>query len=230
MDNDHEAITPNEVQDRLRNGLDVIGRYGATRDDIDAVADGVNRAAVGEIALCSDVLWPEHLLDNGHMDAAIKRCIQCRIDPKDALRMATFNAAQVFDLDDRGELASGKNADIITLDDVETVDVGTVITDGRAVVKDRDVLVDPYEYNYRNFVFDTVEIDLSPKTFQVPSENVHGSRVRAIKHEEELLTCETVIEPPEVEGEFQADPSKGCPKSHLLIAIHPTNHGRSPDS
>lgn len=61
-------------------------------------------------------------------------------------------------MDDQGELAPGKIADIVILDDVETVDVVTVISDGRRVMEDRDVLVNPYKHNYRDFIFDTVEV------------------------------------------------------------------------
>ncbi|WP_122090578.1 adenine deaminase C-terminal domain-containing protein [Halalkalicoccus subterraneus] len=212
IDNDHEAISREEVIERAENGLHVVGRCGSVRDDIEALAAAIDRVDPAECSLSTDGLWPRDLTD-GHMDRVVRRAIEAGIAPTDAIRMATLSPARHFGLDDRGSLAPGSVADIVVLSDIEEVRVKTVISGGEVVVRHGSATVGPRNREYPAEFYDSVSLSVSPETFSVPaSEGV----ARAISVEEGLLTGETCVSPPSEDVQFRPDPERGVLKAALL--------------
>lgn len=220
VDNDHEAVSADDVIARAENGIHVVGRYGSLRDDIDALAAAYDRIGTA-CSLSTDGMWPRDLLDEGHMDAVVRRTIEAGIDPVDAIRMATLNPARHFGLDDRGSLAPGAVADVVVLSDLEDVDVRTVISDGAVVVENGTATVGPRTREYPDRFYGTADVRTDSERFAVPA--VEGS-VRAIRYDEGLLSSETTVEPPIEGGELRADPDRGIDKIALLDR-HPDGDG-----
>lgn len=213
---DHEAISDEQVIERLEHGIHVIGRYGSFRDDITALVEAYEQFGPAELSLSTDWIWPGDIVDEGYMDAVIRRAVTAGIEPADAIRMATLNPARHFGLDERGSLSPGSIADIVVLDDLETVAVSTVLSDGEIVVEDGTPLVEPQPHSYpasfRN------SITLTPKTeqFQVPTSVGADGRVRAIHCEGGTISSATTVEP-QVEGDqFVASPERDVLKITLL--------------
>ncbi|MDL5361465.1 adenine deaminase C-terminal domain-containing protein [Halalkalicoccus sp. NIPERK01] len=211
VDNDHEAIDRGGVIERAENGIHVVGRCGSVRDDVEALAEAIDRVGPAECSLSTDGVWPRDL-PQGHMDRVVRRAIEAGIDPTDALRMATLSPARHFGLDDRGSLAPGNVADVVVLSDLEGVRVETVVSGGEVVVRNGTATVGPRNREYPEEFYDSVSIPTDPGAFSVPAD---GEAVRAITLEGGLLTGETRVSPPVEGGEFRPDPEGDVLKAAL---------------
>ncbi|MFC7209625.1 adenine deaminase C-terminal domain-containing protein [Natronoarchaeum sp. GCM10025321] len=225
VDNDHEAISGEGLVDRVERGIHTIGRYGTVRNDIDALADAVGRIGPSELSLSTDGMWPRDLLDEGAMDAVVRRTIEAGVDPVDALRMATLNPARHFGLDERGSLAPGNVADVVIVDDLEAMNVTTVLSGGEVVVRNEEIRVAPRSHEYPAFVYDTIDVESGPESFAVPAEAAdENGRVRAIEVGEGLLSMATTVEPRVEDGDLHAAPDRNVAKVALLDR-HPDGDG-----
>ncbi len=225
VDNDHEAISGDGMVDRVERGIHTIGRYGTIRDDIDALADAVERIGPHELSLSTDGMWPRDLLGDGMMDAVVRRTIDAGVDPADALRMATLQPARQFGLDDRGSLAPGAVADVVIVDDLAAMNVTTVLSGGEVVVEKGEHRVAPRSHEYPAFVYDTIDVESDPDTFTIPASAADANgQVRAIEVGDGLLSTETVVEPRVEDGELQATPTSDIAKVTLLDR-HPDADG-----
>ncbi len=225
VDNDHEAISGEGMVDRVERGIHTIGRYGTVRDDIDALADAVGRIGPSELSLSTDGMWPRDLLDEGAMDAVVRQTIEAGVDPVDTLRMATLNPARHFGLDDRGSLAPGNVADVVIVDDLEAMNVTTVLSGGEVVVRNEEILVAPRSHEYPEFVYDTIDVESGPGSFAVSAEAADANgEVRAIEIGEGLLSTATTVEPRVEDGNLHAAPDRNVAKVALLDR-HPDGDG-----
>jgi len=225
VDNDHEAISGEGMVERVERGIHAIGRYGTVRDDIDALADAVRRIGPTELSLSTDGMWPRDLLDEGAMDAVVRRTIEAGVDPVDALRMATLNPARHFGLDDRGSLAPGNVADVVIVDDLEAMNVTTVLSGGEVVVRNEEIRVAPRSHEYPEFVYDSIDVEGGPESFAVPAEAADANgEVRAIEVGEGLLSTATTVEPRVEGGDLHAAPDRNVAKVALLDR-HPDGDG-----
>ncbi|MFC6990987.1 adenine deaminase C-terminal domain-containing protein [Haladaptatus sp. GCM10025707] len=221
IDNDHEAISGDEVIERLENGIHVIGRSGTIRDDTAAIADAYQEVGAADLSLSTDSLWPDDLQAGTCMDRVVRRAIEAGVSPEDAVRMATLNPARHFGFRDRGTLSPGARADVVLLSDLESVAVETVISGGEFVVENGDATVSPRPHDYPAHFYDSVglpdSLDLS-----VPATVTRGGRVRAIEYVTGLFSRMATVEPAEAEGTLRAAPERDVLK---VVAID-----RHPDS
>jgi adenine deaminase len=231
---DHEAITGDGVVERVENGIHAIGRHGSFRDDVPAIADAYERVASDEISLSTDWIWPAEILE-GYMDAVVRRAIEEGVAPVDAVRMATLVPARHFGLDDRGSLAPGRRADVLILDDLESVEVRTVVSEGAVVVRDGEPLAPArshehahdrdyehehgYEhehaYDYPERFRDSVDVRAGPEAFVVPESEADDGAVRAIACEGGPVTSGTTVEPRMKGGSLRASPGRDA----LAVAL-----------
>ncbi|SNZ05755.1 adenine deaminase [Natronoarchaeum philippinense] len=225
VDNDHEAISTEGVVERVERGIHAIGRYGSVRDDIEAIAGAVDRVGAAELSLSTDGMWPRKLIDEGLMDAVVRRTIDAGVEPADAIPMATLNPARHFGLDDRGSLAPGNAADILIVDDLETVNVTTVVSDGEVVVHNNEVRVAPRSHQYPDRFYDAVDVRTDPEEFRVPADAADADgRVRGIELRDGLVSAETTVEPAVEDGALVAAPERDVAKVALLDR-HPDADG-----
>lgn len=212
IDNDHEAISREEVIERTENGIHVVGRSGSVRNDIEALADATNRIDPAECSLSTDGVWPRDLAD-GHMDRVVRRAIKAGVEPTDAIRMTTLSPARHFGLSDRGSLAPGNIADLVVLSDLEDVRIQTVVSGGEIVVRNGTATVGPRNREYPELFYESISLNVNSETFSVPAV---GDAVRTITLESGLLTSEKSVSPPVENNEFRADSSEDLLKATLI--------------
>lgn len=212
VDNDHEALTGDQLVERVENGLHAICRSGTVRDDIGALPEALDRVDVADLSLCTDELPLEDLLEGVYMDGVLRRAIELGVDPIDAIHMVTRSPARHFGLD-RGELAPGMRADVVLLSDLEEVAIETVVSGGTVTVEDGEAVVDPVERPYPDEFHGSVGGEIGEAHFRRAAPS---SPVRAIQYERELVTSEVHLDPPTASGWLAADPSRDVVMVSLL--------------
>jgi adenine deaminase len=128
----HEPISAEEAMERLRLGLQVMIREGSIRRDLEGVApichllDDFRR-----VSLATDGVTASLLLHEGHLDRLAVKAVGLGFDPVTAVRMLTINAAEAFNLHDRGAIAPARRADIQIVPSLDNFLPSHVITGGR---------------------------------------------------------------------------------------------------
>ena len=165
-EDDHEGTTMEDAIQRIRQGMKVMLRFGSAWHD---VAEGVRAITEAKLdprhfILCTDDSHSRTLVNEGHIDRAIRQAIQHDISPITAIQMATINAAEHFNVHrDVGMIAPGRYADIILTDDLTTLNANRVFVKGQLVARDGKVLIDFPSYNYPDWAKDSVHLE---KEFQ----------------------------------------------------------------
>jgi adenine deaminase len=128
---DHEASTAEEGRERLRAGMWLLIREATAARNLHALLPLVQEYGPGRIAFCTDDREPEHIADDGHLNALVRDSVAFGIPPTDALVIASLNAALWHRLDHLGALAPGYQADLLVLPDLESFVPDLVLKAGR---------------------------------------------------------------------------------------------------
>ena len=130
---DHEATSAKEAREKLQKGMSILIREGSVSKDLNALAEVLDENTSSFMALCTDDRNPADIKHEGHLDALIRRLIAKGRPLHHVYRAASYSAARIFGLKDRGIIGSGYRADIVLLDNLETCAVSDVIAGGRLV-------------------------------------------------------------------------------------------------
>ncbi|TES82345.1 MAG: adenine deaminase, partial [Dehalococcoidia bacterium] len=211
----HEPINAAEVLERLKLGLFVLVREGAVRRELEAISqikDDDN--VLNRLAISTDGVAPEQLISGGYMEFVVQKAIDLGFKPIRAIQMATVNVARHFAMDDViGGIAPGKYADIAIIPNLKTVKAEYVISNGRLVAQNGQVLVPPRKHRYPRSLLNTVHLakDFTADDFAIPVEG-HQVKVRLIDQVTNLVTREEFIDMPVTDGQLKADAGKNILK------------------
>jgi adenine deaminase len=190
ISSDHEPITEEEIMERLRLGYSVMIREGSVRKELDGVKD-IFRKKIDfrRLILSTDGVDPEGFLEEGFLDAALKRALKLGVPPDLAYQMVTINVAEHFRLDHLiGSLSPGKMADIVIIPSPDEFSPQTVMCDGKIIYRDGKSMVEPKKVFFPEYMFHTVKIP----GYTFPSLPNRG-KVRVIELVTRLVTKERVI-------------------------------------
>ena len=109
---DHEARELEEGRERLRAGMWLLIREGSAARNLDALVPLLREYGPGRIAFCTDDREPEHIADEGHLNAMVRRAVAAGVPPEDALVAASFSGASWHGLRTLGAVAPGYQADL----------------------------------------------------------------------------------------------------------------------
>ena len=133
VENDHECSTVEELQERVSKGMYVFLREGTVTQNLRTLLKGVTDKNMRRCILCGDDVQAKTILEKGHLDHAIRVCIEENIDPITAIQMATINTSESCKLDDRGGIAPGLKADFVIFSDLNDLKVEQTYIDGKCV-------------------------------------------------------------------------------------------------
>lgn len=196
ISDDHECSTAEEAMERIAKGQHVMIRQGTAAQNLDALLPLFDEPWSRRCMLVTDDRHPADLMKEGHIDNIIRRAVKAGKAPLTAIRMATLQAAEYFGIRNMGAVAPGYIADILVLDNLETVKVRDVYCRGQLAVSDGKV-IDLKEPEIRSDIRKTVRNsfyldELSPSDFYIKPE---GGRCRVIKiRPSQLLTDEWIAE------------------------------------
>lgn len=221
----HEPINMEEVRERLRLGLYVMVREGSIRRDLAAIAP-IKDAAVDlrRLILVSDGLEPGDLLTRGHMETIVQKAIDCGFHPALAVQMVTLNVAEHFSLDHLiGGIAPGRYADLLIIPELTKIEPRCVISNGRMVAEEGMCLVTPRKHTFSRKSRQSVQLprQLTAEDFQLRvAAPVPKARVRLIDQVTALVTKETAITLPVMDGELKQDLSQDILKVAAIDRTH----------
>ena len=206
----HEPINAEEALARLRLGIRVMVREGGIRRDLAAISKLKDQGIdLRGLILVTDGVLGQDLIANGYMEDVVQKAIECGFDPMEAIQMATINVAEYFRLDGIvGGIAPGKYADMILLPDPHTIQAEWVISRGRVIAREGELLVQPREHVFSPESLNSVHLhrDIKPSDFTIP---VNGDAkqvdVRVIDQVTELVTREVIASVPVQGGEIRQD-------------------------
>jgi len=139
----HESISAKEALERLRLGFYVILRESSLRRDLPDLLRIVtkNRVLTDRIMLTTDASSPLFYEEYGATNHLLKIAMDEGIDPISAYRMVTINPAVYFGMDHEiGGIAPGRYADILVLKDLAHPAPELVISKGRIIAEDGNLI------------------------------------------------------------------------------------------
>ncbi len=139
--NDHEAVTAEEALDRLRRGMYVLMREGTAAKDIEALLPILTPQNARRCVFSTDDKHLDDLVSEGSIDASVRKAIKLGVDPLQAIQMASLNAAECFELKDKGAIAPGYEASFLFIRDLEQLEVEEVYVKGQAVAKNGEMII-----------------------------------------------------------------------------------------
>ncbi|MFC1926316.1 adenine deaminase [Chloroflexota bacterium] len=140
---DHESTSYKEGEEKLRRGMYLMIREGSSEKNLDALLPLVTDKTYKRCLFVVDDRTCADLLNEGDIDAVVRKAIMRGLDPIRAIQLATINSADYFRLDRVGAVAPGYVANLITIDDLKKLDVDRVFYWGDMVARGGKPLFSP---------------------------------------------------------------------------------------
>lgn len=210
---DHECTSADEALEKVGKGMYIMLREGSTAKDLRALMPAVQRENASRFMLCSDDRHCNDLRDEGHIDFSLRLMFEAGIEPIDAIRIASCNAARWFGIPSQGAIAPGYKADFIAFPSFEHFEVKIVIKGGTIVARN-GALTEPFSAPHTP-IRDSVNIKwLTKDDFSIPDK---GTAVRVIEvRHESLLTGHGIAHMPSDRGLLLSDPNHDILKVFVI--------------
>jgi adenine deaminase len=210
-EDDHEGTRLEDAIARVRQGMKAMLRYGSAWHDVETQVRAITESGLDSrhFLLCTDDSHSHTLIQEGHMDRVVRHAIEQGLKPLTAIQMATLNTAEHFGLArDLGQLAPGRYADILLVQDLSNFQADMVIAKGTLVAESGRCLVDKKPYPYPDWATKSVKIGrkLTKGDFRIPVSN-------------SSLVNETLPITANVMGIIENQ----APTKHLRIPVFPIN-------
>ncbi|WP_427814737.1 adenine deaminase (plasmid) [Enterococcus sp. 22-H-5-01] len=221
--NDHECSTVQELKDRIARGMYVFLREGSVTQNLRELLKGVTENNYQRCVLSADDLQAKSILEIGHLDNSIRICVEEGLSPIRAIQMATINAAQCCQLNDRGAIAPGLRADLVIFSDLDNIEIEETYISGKQVAKAGKSLVPVHRVSTAN-VQSSVHIDKF-----IPAQlalELTSDKARAIEViPQEALTNEAIVLVQRDEkNQFVFDPKQDLTKIAVIERHHNTGN------
>ncbi|MFC2060020.1 adenine deaminase [Chloroflexota bacterium] len=191
---DHESVSLGEAEEKLRRGMSIMIREGSSEKNLDTLLPLVTDKTYGRCFFVVDDRSCVDLLNDGDIDAVVRKAISRGLDPVRAIQMATINTANYFRLDNLGAVAPGYLANLIVIDDLPRLQIGMVLYRGSLVARDGKPLFPSYQPGGKSLT-DTVHIkpvdiesfrllasgDTEPVIEIVPGQIITKKRIERVK-------------------------------------------------
>ena len=201
---DHECVSAEEAIDRVTQGMYVLMREGSAAKNVRDLLPAVTPANAHRFLFCTDDKHLDELIEQGSINYAVSLAIADGMEPIQAIQLATLNAANCYRLFSKGALAPGFVADIIVLENLETMKAGAVFKDGVKVAQEGRMLTE--KKKGASLVASILESVHLPKITEddltIPFE--HSVRANVIEiMPNQLTTKKVILDVPVVDGVFK---------------------------
>jgi adenine deaminase len=135
ISSDHESTSLDEASEKLRKGLYIMIREGSTEKNLQALLPLVTDKTYKRCMFVVDDRSCSDLAADGDLDAIIRKAIKLGLDPVRAVQLATINTCEHFRIFNRGAIAPGYIANLITLSDLSKFEIDMVFYEGKLVAE-----------------------------------------------------------------------------------------------
>ncbi|MBA7504790.1 Adenine deaminase [subsurface metagenome] len=132
---DHESTMVEEGKEKLKKGMYLMIREGSSEKNLDALLPLVTDNTYKRCFFVVDDRSCSDLLHEGDIDWVLREAISKGLEPIRALQMATINTAEYFRLYDRGAIAPGYLANLVTITDLSKPEIDMVFYKGKLVAR-----------------------------------------------------------------------------------------------
>jgi adenine deaminase len=222
----HVAKSVDEIIENQRLGLRTIFCLRPNRlyrPELKQLADVIRETGLDTryLQFCTDDVYAHELIEEGHINTRIRAAIEEGMDPITAYQMATINVAEGMRIHrDYGSITPWKHADLVVLDDFETVAISATMIDGKFVFDNGRYEGGSLTYSYPEWAKKTMNVggkikaeDLKVKiTGNASKAQVRALAVTSPKSEEEFILDV-------VDGVVMPDPAQGV-SSIVVVDRH----------
>ena len=134
--NEHECTNSKEAIEKLKKGQRIMIRQGTAAKDLVSLLPLFDEPYCQRCLLVTDDKHPADIIKEGHIDHIIRTAVSHGKSAITAIKMATIQAAESFNLMYVGAVAPGYRADLLVLDDLEKVAISQVYSKGVLVYSD----------------------------------------------------------------------------------------------
>lgn len=226
----HESTRAEDALAKMRLGMYAMMRYGSAWKDLPVLAEAITAYDIDTryAMLVSDDTHPHTLVADGHLDHVVRIAVQHGIDVITAIQMVTINCAQCFQMDhDLGSITPGKCADIVFLNDLESLKVTRVLIDGDVVAENGQVTFELAPFEFPAWVTHSMHLGMTitPASFAVaaPGAASATARIRTIEViPGKVGTKETHVVLPVIDGNLESDIGQDVLKTFVFERHHET--------
>lgn len=171
---DHEGTRLEDAVARVRLGMRAMLRFGSAWQDVAEQVRAITEQKLDprNFLLCTDDSHSATLVQEGHVDRALRHAIAQGVSPITAIQMATLNTAEHFGLSrEIGQIAPGRFADILIVPDLAAFSPDVVIARGQIAAEYGRLLVKTPSLPYPEWSLHTVQLPraLSAADFRLPA-------------------------------------------------------------
>lgn len=187
---DHECSTFDEAAERIEKGQWVMIRQGTAAQNLEGLIDMFDEPYCRRCILATDDRHAYDLIKDGQIDNIIRTAAKMGKSVITAIQMATIQAAQCFGLKYTGAVAPSYFADLIILNDLESIDIQDVYCKGKKITNDT-FKAPPIRQKLLDSVLNSMHVDaLSEHDFYIEPKS---NKCRIIKtNTRQLITDEEI--------------------------------------
>jgi adenine deaminase len=202
---DHESISVEEAREKLRLGMHILLREGSTERNLDHLLPLINVHNAQNCSFATDDKLAGDLVNEGHIDHAVRKAIRGGVPPIAALQIATINTARHYRLQNLGAIAPRYWADFIVFDDLKKFQVRQVYKKGVLVAENGKFLArSPSKISLPR---STINLRYSPRDFVIKPFGKKKIRVIEIIPDQ-IVTKEFIATPKIEDGQIVADTAR----------------------
>jgi adenine deaminase len=135
ISSDHESVSLDEAREKLRLGMHLMIREGSSEKNLEALLPLVTERTYPRCMFVVDDRSCRDILEDGDLDAVVRKAIALGMDPVRAIQLATINPARYFGLGRLGAVAPGYQANLVVLNDLTGLEVRRVLFRGKVVAE-----------------------------------------------------------------------------------------------
>lgn len=158
LSSDHEVRDAEEGLEKIRRGVFVEARVDTARTLFPYLLEqGLKDWS--NVSVTTDDRDVHATQQLGSMDFNIRTAIELGVKPEIAYAMGSYNTARHFNIDHLvGAVAPGRYADLVILDDMESVKIASVVVNGKLASDKKEYLLPIPKINYPEWVKKTMNV------------------------------------------------------------------------